>query len=215
MARAKRSEAPERRCIVTRATAPTDAMIRFVLGPDGAVVPDLRARLPGRGAWVTATRASVAAAAKRGAFARSFRTDARPPADLADAVEAALLARALETLSLANKAGQVVTGFAKVEAAVRAGEAIGLVHASDAGSDGVRRLEALARGLDLRHAAIDVFTGEQLDLALGRANMVHAALKAGDLSELAIGRSRALERYRGTGEKPGRRDEPETARLRG
>jgi predicted RNA-binding protein YlxR (DUF448 family) len=208
MQRRQREDAPERRCIVTRTAQPADAMIRFVLAPDGTVVPDLRRRLPGRGAWVTATAASVTAAARRNVFARAFRAHARPPADLAEQVEAQLLGRALEALSLANKAGQVVAGYTKVEEAIRSGEAVALIHAAEAGSDGVRRLEALAKGLDRRVAGLRSFASEQMGLALGRSNVIHAALKAGDLARQVVERAVARERYRGEGCKAQRPDAP-------
>lgn len=198
MARAKPHE-PERRCVVTRTVRPPEALIRFVLAPDGTVTPDFQRRLPGRGAWVSATRGSVAAAAKRGVFARAFKKAARTPEDLADQVEAGLLKRALEALSLANKAGRVVAGFVKVESVLRSGEAISLLHAAGAGADGVRKLEGIARGSGRSVTSLHLFSGEQLDLALGRSHVIHAALKAGDVAKLLIERADALGRYRGLG----------------
>ena len=184
---------PERRCLTTRASGPTDGLIRFVLAPDGAVVPDLKRRLPGRGAWVTARAAEVREAARRNLFARAFRKPAKPAADLAEQVDRLLEARALEALALANKAGRIVAGFAKVEAALATGSVAALIHAAEAAEDGMRKLAAKAPG---PVETIRLFGGEQLDLALGRTNVVHAALIAGDISRLALERAAALARYR-------------------
>ena len=184
---------PKRRCLTTRASGPSDGLIRFVLAPDGAVVPDLKRRLPGRGAWVTARAAEVREAARRNLFARAFRKPAKPAADLAEQVDRLLEARALEALALANKAGRVVAGFAKVEAALATGSVAALIHAAEAAEDGMRKLAAKAPG---PVETIRLFGGEQLDLALGRTNVVHAALIAGDISRLALERAAALARYR-------------------
>ncbi|MGA2125501.1 MAG: DUF448 domain-containing protein [Xanthobacteraceae bacterium] len=129
----------ERMCAATRTLRPVAEMIRFVVGPDGDVVPDIKRRLPGRGVWITARRGVVAEAVRRKAFARGFRRDARATADLADLVERLMERSALDALSIAHKAGLVVAGFARVEAALGAGEPVtGLVHAADAGGDGFR-----------------------------------------------------------------------------
>ena len=189
-------DVPKRRCLTTRASGPVDGLIRFVLAPDGAVVPDLKRRLPGRGAWVAARAAAVREAARRNLFARAFRKPARPAPDLAEQVDRLMEARALEALALANKAGRVVTGFAKVEAALRGEDVAALIHAAEAAEDGVRKLAAKAPA---RVETIRLFTGEQLDLALGRTNVVHAVLIAGDISRLALERAAALARYRAAG----------------
>ena len=193
---AGREARPRRRCIATRSSGPTEGLIRFVLAPDGTVVPDLKRRLPGRGAWVAARADKVREAARRNLFARAFKASAKPAPDLAEQVDRLLAERALGALSLANKAGRVVTGFAKVEAAVKGGEVVALVHAADAAEDGVRKLTAAARAAERPIETIRLFSGEQLDLALGRTNVVHAALTAGDVSRLALERSRALAHYR-------------------
>ncbi len=132
-------------------------------------------------------------AARRNLFARAFRKPARPAQDLAEQVDRLLEARALEALALANKAGRVVAGFAKVEAALQAGSVAALIHAAEAAEDGMRKLAAKAPG---PVETIRLFRGEQLDLALGRTNVVHAALIAGDISRLALERAAALARYR-------------------
>src|SRR3712207_1418606 len=120
---------PERTCIVTRQPAPPAELIRFVVGPDNQVVPDLKGRLPGRGAWVSATRACVEQAVKRRLFARAFKAEAKASPAFAEEIEAALLTDLRQALSLANKAGTVIAGFAKVEAAVAGEMVAALVHA--------------------------------------------------------------------------------------
>ncbi|MEA1830667.1 RNA-binding protein [Methylobacterium durans] len=186
----------ERTCIVTRATQEPAEMIRFVLGPDGAVVPDLRARLPGRGAWVSARSEVVAEAARRRLFQRAFKAKgADAGEDLAGRVAAGLREDLRQGLALANKAGCVVAGFAKVEAAIgdRAGVAA-VIHASDASADGRRKIAA---ALHRRHGdaisrvpIIDDLSGVELDMALGRDHVIHAALVAG------VGASGCLARWR-------------------
>ena len=173
----KDEDGPERTCIVTRAKGAPDTMIRFVAGPDHVVVPDIRRRLPGRGVWVTASEPLVAEAVKRQAFSRGLK---------------------MKVLAMANKAGAVTVGFAKVETALKAGVAA-LVHASDAAPDGVRKLEATRRRLASGASAtmsIKVFSGEQLDLALGRTNVIHIALAAGPAGLAFLARCRRLMQYR-------------------
>src|SRR6185295_16856070 len=125
-----------RMCAVSREVRPIDELIRFVLSPDGAVDPDLKRKLPGRGLWVTATRTRVAEAVQRNQFSRGFKRDVRPAATLADDTEKLLIRSATEALAMAAKAGQVVAGFAKVEAALTGGQAMALIHASDGAADG-------------------------------------------------------------------------------
>lgn len=202
----RKNEPTERTCIVTRETRPLGALIRFVLGPDGAVVPDLKGQLPGRGAWVTAERAAVETAARKRLFGRAFGEEARADQDLADLVDRLLVDAAIGTFGLARKAGQVVTGFAKVETAIRGNDLLGLVHASEAAEDGISKLTAaLRRRADGGNGipVVRFFSGAQLDLALGRSNVVHAAVLAGRAGEIFIERHRALERYRGGGTEKG------------
>ncbi|MGU9978440.1 RNA-binding protein [Phreatobacter sp. HK31-P] len=198
----------ERTCIVNRRASSPDGLVRFVVGPDGVIVPDLKARLPGRGAWVTATRAAVAEAVRRKLFARAFRREVTAPADLPELVERLIEAQAIASLSLANKAGAVVAGFSKVEAALMGGTAAGLIHASDASDDGVRKLGQVLRRIfgddPDTMPRVTAFTSLQLDLALGRMNVIHAALLAGGPSENALARCTALEVYR-TGDVTGGR----------
>jgi hypothetical protein len=190
----------ERLCVVTRAVRPIDALIRFVVGPDQAVVPDLKRKLPGRGAWVTASRAVLATAVKRGAFARAFRADVKAAPDLPDTVERLMERAVLDALGVARKARQVVVGHAQVEAAAEHGAAVAVLHGSDAGPEGVRQiLAAIRRGSAPETpnvVVIPAFTSAQLHLALARPNVVHAALLAGRASDTVIARWRSLAYFR-------------------
>ena len=189
-----------RTCIVTRETGPVDGLIRFVVAPDGAVVPALRRRLPGRGVWVTAPAGNVAVAEKKKLFARACEGPARVDPGLADRVDALLVAAVIAALSMARKAGEVVSGFAKVESALREGKAVGLIHAAEAAADGSAKLDALARrGNTGELPVIRSFAGAQLDLAFGGSNVIHAALLAGPASSNVLNRFDALLRYRGGG----------------
>lgn len=197
----KHARAPlARLCLATRAVTPVADMIRFVVAPDGAVVPDLACDLPGRGAWVSATRDALQAALKRRAFGRAFRGQGRAGPDLVDLVEDRLAADTRAALSLANKAGRVVCGTMKVESAL-ASEPVGvLAHAADAAADGVRKLDGLVRrriaaGMSAV-AIVNSLSGLELDLALGRSNVVHAALIAHPTTARFLARCRRLERWR-------------------
>ncbi len=186
--------------IVSREARPIAELIRFVEAPDGSVVPDLKRDLPGRGVWVEATRVAVEKAVTRKLFARALRANVEVRKDLADLVDGLLTSRALGAFGMARKAGLVVTGFAKVDAAVARERLAGLVHAAGAGDDGVAKLAAALRrrfGGEVGCSIVRIFTGDQLDLALGRSNVIHAALLAGRASETFIERADALGRYRG------------------
>jgi uncharacterized protein len=188
----------ERLCAATGTVRPIDDMIRFVLSPDGAAVPDLKRRLPGRGIWITATRAALDSAIARKAFSRSFKCEVRIAPDLIDSTERLLERGALDALAIAYKAGRMTVGFAKVEASLDEGDAGALIHASDAAPDGVRKLNAAARRNDDNRsvALIRAFTTAQLSLALGRPNVVHAALLGGPESRTFVARAARLERFR-------------------
>ena len=193
--------ASERTCVVTRAVKPVDELIRFVTAPDGAVVADLKRRLPGRGVWVTATRAAVDDAVKRKAFGRGFKREVRAAPDLGREVEWLLERAALDALGIVHKAGRVKTGFSKTEAALADDPVAAVLQASDGSADGARKIAATVtrRKMDENAGEIPVitaFTTAQLDLALGRSNVVHAALLAGPASNGFLARCQSLERYR-------------------
>ncbi|MFT4099052.1 MAG: RNA-binding protein [Rhodoblastus sp.] len=189
---------PVRTCIVTRAERSPEEMIRFVLAPDGTVTPDLKRRLPGRGVWVTASAEVVAQAGRRRAFDRGFKGKAVVPDDLPGQVDRLLEADCLQRLSLANKAGLVVTGSAKVEAAIAAGDTVAILHASDGGQDGKRKIgQALRRRFgDGPPPETECFGSAQMDLALGRTNVIHAALRAGPASAALLASMKRLLVYR-------------------
>ncbi|PWJ80961.1 hypothetical protein C7441_11182 [Pseudaminobacter salicylatoxidans] len=194
-------EMNDRTCIVTRKTAEPDDLIRFVVGPDGAVVPDLKRKLPGRGCWVTADRLHVDKAAGKSLFARAFRKDVTVVPDLGAMVDGLLARTALGALGLARKAGAVALGAAKVDSAVRSGQALLVLHAEEASEDGLRKITqarkatAYAGGPAIH--AYKLFSEADLSLALGGTNVIHAAVLAQDAGRAVQKRMVALDRYRG------------------
>ncbi len=192
-----RARAAERLCVATRTVRPVSDLIRFVVGPEGDAVPDVKHRLPGRGIWVTATQEALDEAIRRKAFARGFKREVRLPSDLVARTERQLERAALDALAIAGKAGLVAAGFAKVEAVLERGSAIALLHAAEASPEGIRKLDsALRRGPGGPLPVIGFLASAQLDLALNRPNVVHAALLAGPVSETFLARCRRLERFR-------------------
>ena len=187
-----------RRCALTRAPRPKDELIRFVLAPNGTVVPDLKERLPGRGVWLTASRDAVADAVKRKVFSRALKGEAKAPEELPAQVERLLAEAALSSLALANKAGEAVFGYAKVEEAIAGGRVLALIHAREAADDGCRKLDGKARGAGGRRQipAIRTFGTDELSLATGRTNVIHAALIQGGAAERVLAAASRLERYR-------------------
>jgi predicted RNA-binding protein YlxR (DUF448 family) len=190
----------ERTCALTRELKPAADMIRFVVGPGGEAVPDVKRKLPGRGIWVTATRGAVEDAVKRNVFTRGFKRDVRVALNLAAQTEQMIERAALDALAIAGKGGTVISGFSRVETAVGRDDILAMIHAADAGDDGKRKLAAtLHRNTTVKSreiVMIDMFTGAQLDLALNRPNVVHAALLAGPGSETFLARVARLTRFR-------------------
>ncbi|MEM6383346.1 MAG: RNA-binding protein [Pseudomonadota bacterium] len=178
--------ARHRRCIVTRHQADDHDLIRFVLDPHGIVVPDVKATLPGRGAWVSANRAVLVKAIQRNAFTRALKPE-QPIGgldDLEQRTEKVLRQQAMGALGFARKAGLVQTGFTKVESAIKSNKAHALLHATDAGADGQSKLDRLAG-----HAGVPifrVFTHDEIGLSLGLEHVIHAALLAGPGAEKFI-----------------------------
>ncbi len=168
----------ERRDLVTRQVMDESDLIRFVVAPDGQVVPDLARRLPGRGMWVAANRASVTAAAK-GLFSRAAKAAVQASPALADQVESLLARRCLEQLGLARREGVLISGFEKSAAAIRGGRAAWLIEAADGARDGRQRLTALMRHAPRPVGLCGAFGAEELSLALGLENAIHSVLLAG------------------------------------
>ncbi len=192
---------PERTCIVSREIRPPSELIRFVLGPDRQVVPDLKHRLPGRGVWVSAKADTIAEAVRRRLFSRAFKAEAKAAPDLSARIETALREDLRQALALANKAGAVVTGFAKVEAAIFEKPLAALIHAAEAAEDGRRKLAAALRkrygGAISDLPVITDLSNHELGLALGRSHVIHAALVAGAGSDGFLMRWYRLRAYRG------------------
>jgi len=195
-----------RMCAVTRQVRPIDELIRFVVSPSGEVVADLKRKLPGRGLWISASRQAVAEAARRNQFSKGFRRDVKVAPTLPADTESLLVRGVIDALAMAAKAGQVISGFSKVEGALEQRQAQNsvkaLIHAADGAADGIRKLDALVRqntannGESREIPVVTALTSEQLDLALGRSNVVHAALLAGPASKTFLSRSHVLVRYR-------------------
>lgn len=186
-------EGPLRRCLVTGEVRPKSELIRFVVGPDGQLVPDIAERLPGRGLWTGATRDIIAQAVKKRLFARAARAAVVAEADLGDRVEWLLLQRAIDLIGLARRSGLAVQGFAKVEAMLAARAAGVLIAAVDGSADG--RLKLRARAGDL--PVVEALTASELGAAFGRESAVHAALKPGPLAQAFLTDAGRLAGFRG------------------
>ena len=169
----------ERRDIVSGQVMDEAKLIRFVAGPDGVVVPDLARKLPGRGLWVAADRASVETAAKKGLFARAAKAKVSAPQDLPAQVELLLKRRLLQGLGLARRAGELTSGFEKVSSAIETGRAAWLIEASDGAADGRRKLWGKTRKRTPPTPVFGLFDAEELGLALGAENVIHTAFLAG------------------------------------
>jgi predicted RNA-binding protein YlxR (DUF448 family) len=181
-----------RRCILSGEREEAQGLLRFAIGPGAKVVPDVCGDLPGRGYWLTPTRAAVREALSRRAFAKAARQPVTVDADLADVVERLLTRRCLDLLGLARRAGVVTVGFEPVRAALRAERVGVLVAARDGAADGRGKLRALAPGLRV----VEAFTVDELGLALGRENVVHAALAPGRVADRFYAEVRRLGGFR-------------------
>ncbi len=189
-----------RLCAATRAALDPKDLIRFVAGPDGAIVPDLARRLPGRGVWVTAEKSIVQRAVASNVFARSLKRAVKADPQLADRVEQLLLKRTLDALALANKAGLVTTGFQQVDELIEKGGATVLVQAADAAEGGrdklARKYTAVRQSRGQETPSVTSLTTEQMSLAMGRSNVVHAALIQGGATQKFLLEAERLRRYR-------------------
>lgn len=171
---------PLRRCLATGERLPKSALLRFVVSPDGRVVFDVNARLPGRGLWLKPGRDMIETAATKGLFSKAARRSVIVPDGLATQVTAGLKRRCLDRLGLARRAGLVAMGFEKVRARIAEGGVALLLEARDGAADGRRKVTGLAPHI----AVLDVFTGDELGHALGRDHVVHVALGADKLTDL-------------------------------
>jgi predicted RNA-binding protein YlxR (DUF448 family) len=191
-----------RTCIVTREAASPDTLIRFVAGPDGTVVPDLKRQLPGRGCWIKPERSLVERAAAKKLFARALKTDAKANADLGALVDRLIAADLVGMMNMARKAGQFVSGAMKVDAAVRSGAAIAVFHAADASLDGIRKIDQARKAWKLgTNADADIpsfllFTSAEMDEVMGQNAFIHACALAGQAGEGVVKRANLLEQYR-------------------
>ncbi|WP_417309170.1 RNA-binding protein [Devosia sp.] len=195
----------ERLCALTREVKPVDDLIRFVVSPDDEVVPDTDAKAEGRGVWISLGAKFVAEAQKKKAFARSLKAEVKVPDDLAGLTRKRLEARLLQSLGIARKAGQLLTGAGKVKSAIEAGEVIGLITASDGAEDGRNKLAGSLKGFTLaaQEAGLnpavaphfEMLDSGQLGLALGTENVIHAALIRGGAAQAAVQRAERLARY--------------------
>ena len=174
----RRERGKQRRCILTREVCDAERLLRFVIAPDDRVALDLAGTLPGRGLWLSATRAAVDRAVAADAFSRASRRRVAVESDLADRIEGGLARRALDRLGLARRAGQLVCGFERVAEGLARGDVAVLVAAHDAAEGGRSKLQARARDV----ACVDCLSVAELSLALGRENVVHAALSGGALA---------------------------------
>ncbi len=175
---------PERTCIITREVKPKGEMIRFVVGPNGQLVADVNEKLPGRGMYVTASRILVAEAMAKRAFSKAAKEQVGIPDGFLDQLEGQLARRVGEALSFARKAGQVVTGFDKVEEAIKSGKVEALIHAEDASPDGIKKLPAYGG------PTFDNLPRALLSEVLGRENAVHVAVLHGPAAAFFIEEAR-------------------------
>jgi len=192
-----RADARERRDIVSDEVLPEHRLLRFVAGPDGVVVPDVAAKLPGRGLWVEASRQAIAKAVEKKLFSRAAKTQVTATTDLADRAEKALVTRMLGDLGIARRSGALVLGFDNVLRALEGAKPPKvLIEAFDGAADGKRKLYAAAHRMELNCVVIESLTSAELGLALGRENVIHAAVQPGGLAERLILDAERLSGFR-------------------
>ncbi|CDM55820.1 MULTISPECIES: RNA-binding protein [Rhizobium] len=195
-----------RMCIVTRESGSPDELIRFVAAPDGTVVADLKRQLPGRGCWVKIDRSLVDKAVAKRLFARALKADVKAAADLGQTVETLLEQQLMQMMNMARKAGQFVTGSAKVDAAVRSGAAIAVFHATNAAEDGVRKIDQARKAWHLGMETEEeipsyrLFSESEMEGLMGQNAFIHAAVLAGQAGEGVVKRAKMLEQYRNGGQ---------------
>ncbi len=199
-----RTTGPERKCIATGEVQPKHGLIRFVIGPEGQVAPDLMEKLPGRGIWVAADRAALDKAAAKGLFARAARRPVQVPEGLTDWVEDLLAQRVVNLISLARKGGHAVSGYEKVKDWLAKDEAEVLIQASDGSERGKSKLSTPHFG-----SFIGWLTADELGQAFGRQTTIHAALSAGGLTQRVVDEAARLKGLRvsddGSGHRKGKK----------
>jgi predicted RNA-binding protein YlxR (DUF448 family) len=183
---------PERKCIATGEVLPTPALIRFCVGPEEQIFPDVAGRLPGRGIWVRADRTALKRAVQKNLFPRAAKSNVRVPADLVQTVEGLLLDRTISLLAMARKAGQAVAGFEKVKGWLATGEGTVLIQSSDGSARGKAKLKPP----DGEGTFIGCLTGAEIGLAFGRDSVVHGALSAGGLATRVVEEAKRLSGVR-------------------
>lgn len=194
---------PQRRCIVSGESRPRDDLLRFVVAPDGVVVPDLDEKLPGRGLWLRAERDILRTACAKGSFSKAARRETKPPDDLANQVERLLRRRCLDLIGLARRSGALTAGFEKVRSFLASEEAGVLIAASDGAADGRAKIRALAPTVPM----VDTLSAEELGAAIGREHIVHAVVAKGRLAERLLLESRRLAGVRGQEREAGRMEQ--------
>ena len=181
--REKRTGESVRHCAVTRERLAPDALIRFVRGPDGTVIPDVFGKLPGRGAWVTANQTILNDGVESGVFSRAFKAQSQPIENLAQEIERQLLQRCNGLLGMAKKSGVAVLGFDQVRAYIRKQEAGWLIEASDGAEDGRNKVHFLAKAIYEDVKVAGALSSAELGVAFGREHVIHALLEQGSLSD--------------------------------
>lgn len=194
-----------RTCALTRAAMPVEALVRFAVGPDDVLVPDVDARAEGRGVWITLSQDAVAEAVKKKAFARSLKAPVTVADDLAELTRKRLEQRLLSSLGMAKKAGQFVSGATKVKVALETNQVVALLTATDAAEDGRKKMLGTLRALnyarreqgisgpDVPH--FELLQSAEMGLALGVENVIHAALTTGAAAQSALEKAKRLARY--------------------
>jgi predicted RNA-binding protein YlxR (DUF448 family) len=204
------SPSRERRCIVTKEVLPESRLVRFVIGPQNETVADLATKLPGRGIWVSAQRSTLEHAIAKNLFAKAARTSVHVPPDLPGKVESLLLKRIQDHLGLARRSGTMVLGFDNVMRALESRRKPDvLVEARDGSEDGRRKISAAARVKGLQPKVISLLDSDELSMALGRENVIHAALFPGPLADRLVLDAERLEGFRPREEKNGSDSRPD------
>jgi predicted RNA-binding protein YlxR (DUF448 family) len=196
------ADGPLRRCLAIGAVRPKAELIRFVVGPDGEVVPDLAERLPGRGLWVAAEREALQRAVAKKLFSRAARESVKVPDDLVARVEALLFRNCVDLIGMARRAGQAVAGYEKVHAWLVEGRVAILLGASDGAMDGRGKLAALASSIPSHPRLVESFSADTLGMAFARDRMVHAAVARGGLAKRLIAEAMRLDGIRGRADGP-------------